>query len=161
MLKPTVQVHNENGILVAEFWDCLRLDPGRGARACGRSTRRTFAANGRVVPELVIDLLGVGFAGSASLGHFVALHRIARPKNGRLIFCNVDPRVHEVFKVSKLEPLFVFVADQAAALAEYVPNPCRAAPKGSAGAFTGRLRTEATRRDCKSAPPHGARRLRE
>jgi hypothetical protein len=28
MLKPTVQIHNTNGIIVAEFWDCLRLDPG-------------------------------------------------------------------------------------------------------------------------------------
>ena len=28
MLRPTVQVHNENGLMVAEFWDCLRLDPG-------------------------------------------------------------------------------------------------------------------------------------
>src|SRR4051794_16391515 len=27
MLKPTVQVHNINGVLVAEFWECLRLDP--------------------------------------------------------------------------------------------------------------------------------------
>ena len=27
MLKPSVQVHNENGIVIAEFWDCWRLDP--------------------------------------------------------------------------------------------------------------------------------------
>ena len=27
MLKPTVEVRNEGGVLVAEFWDCLRLDP--------------------------------------------------------------------------------------------------------------------------------------
>ena len=27
MLKPSVQIHNENGILIAEFWDCWRLDP--------------------------------------------------------------------------------------------------------------------------------------
>ena len=27
MLKPSVQIHNMDGILVAEFWDCLRLDP--------------------------------------------------------------------------------------------------------------------------------------
>ena len=114
MLKPTVQIHNENGILVAEFWDCLRLDPGpvQDLRTKYESHLR---AGGR--PELVIDLLGVGFAGSASLGHFVALHRIARPKNGRLIFCNVDPQVFEVFKVSKLEPLYGFVKDRAAALA--------------------------------------------
>jgi anti-sigma B factor antagonist len=125
MLKPTVQVHNENGILVAEFWDCLRLDPGavQGLRAKYEAHLRS---GGR--PELVVDLLGVGFAGSAALGHFVALHRIARPKNGRLIFCNVDPQVYEVFKVSKLGPLFGFVGDRTAALAQ-AAKPTSAAPE--------------------------------
>src|SRR5829696_7534330 len=27
MLKPSVQVHDADGIMVAEFWDCFRLDP--------------------------------------------------------------------------------------------------------------------------------------
>ena len=114
MLKPTVQVHNENGILVAEFWDCLRLDPGpvQDLRA---KFERARAFRGQ--PGAVTDLLGVGFAGSASLGNFVALHRIARPKNGRLIFCNADAQVFEVFRVLKLEPLFTFTADRASALA--------------------------------------------
>jgi anti-anti-sigma factor len=113
MLKPHVTAHNESGTLVAEFWDCLRLDPGpvQDLRAKFDAHLR---AGGR--PVLVIDLLGVGFAGSASLGNFVALHKIARAKNGRLIFCNIDPQVFEVFKVIKLEPLFSFVADRAAAL---------------------------------------------
>lgn len=113
MLKPSVQVRNENGILVAEFWDCLRLDPGP-VQELRSKFEGHLRAGGR--PVLVIDLLGVGFAGSASLGNFVALHRNARAKNGRLIFCNIDPQVFEVFKVIKLEPLFSFVSDRAAAL---------------------------------------------
>ncbi len=114
MLKPAVQVKNENGILVAEFWDCLRLDPGPV-----QELRTKFEAHLRAggQPFLVIDLLGVGFAGSASLGNFVALHRIAKPKNGRLIFCNTDEQVLEVFRVIKLEPLFSFVADRKSAVA--------------------------------------------
>src|SRR5262249_37907241 len=35
---------------------------------------------------------------------------------GRIIFCNVDPTVSEVFRASKLESLFEFVADRATAL---------------------------------------------
>jgi anti-anti-sigma factor len=115
MLKPTVQVHHTNGFLVAEFWDCLRLDPGP-VQELRTKYEAHLRAKGR--PELIIDLLGVGFAGSASLGHFVALHRLAKPKNGRLIFCNVDPQVFEVFRLSKLEPMFGFVSDRAAALSE-------------------------------------------
>src|SRR5262245_24516050 len=99
MLKPSVQVHNENGILLAEFWDCLRLDSG-AVQELRNKLEGHLRAGGR--PEVVVDLLGVGFAGSASLGHFVAMNRTARQKNGRLIFCNVDPTVFEVFRVSKL-----------------------------------------------------------
>lgn len=132
MLKPTVQVHNENGILAAEFWDCMRLDPNP-VQELRTKYEAHVRAGGR--PELVIDLLGVGFAGSASLGHFVALHRVARAKNGRLIFCNVDPNVFEVFKVSKLDPLFVFVADRATALA-LVDNPDLAPPPPPAASPT-------------------------
>jgi anti-anti-sigma factor len=114
MLKPRVEVQDVNGVMVAEFWDCLRLDSG-----AVQDLRSKFEARlrngGRA--ELIVDLLGVGFAGSASLGHFVALHRIARAKGGRLVFCNVDPTVFEVFRVSKLDGLYDFVSDRAAALA--------------------------------------------
>lgn len=120
MLKPTVQVHNVDGVLLAEFWDCLRLDP-----APVQELRKQFEAhlreNGK--PDLIVDLKGVGFAGSASLGGFLGLHRAASRVGGRLIFCEVDPTVHEVFRASKIAPLFVFVADRAAALARVGEGP--------------------------------------
>jgi anti-anti-sigma factor len=113
MLKPSVQIHNMDGILVAEFWDCLRLDPNPV-----QELRKHYEAHvqGRGRPELVVDLSGVGFAGSAALGNFVALHRIVRQHGGRIIFCNVDPTVSEVFRASHLESLFGFESDREAAL---------------------------------------------
>jgi len=119
-LKPSVQVHEHEGVLIAEFWDCWRLDPApvQDLRARYEAHRRK---QGR--PELVIDLGGVGFAGSASLGIFVALHREARQYGGRLIFCNVEPTVREVFRASKLAPLFEFVADRPAALDSIARGP--------------------------------------
>jgi len=120
MLKPSVQIHNEDGLLIAEFWDCWRLDP-----APVQELRARYEAHIRSKgkPEVVIDLSGVGFAGSAALGNFVALHRLARQNGGRLIFCNVEPTVSEVFRASKLEPLFEFVADRAAALESIARGP--------------------------------------
>ena len=125
MLKPSVQVHNLDGLLLGEFWDCLRLDSN-----AVQDLRSKYEAHtkGGGLPFLVVDLLGVSFAGSASLGHFVALHRIARGKGGRIIFCNVDPNVFEVFRVSKLDPLFSFVTDRAAAI-ELAMNPSAIAPR--------------------------------
>src|SRR5262249_31575718 len=115
MLKPSVQGHNTDGIPIAEFWECVRLAP-----APVQDLRRHYEAHlqrgGR--SELVVDLSGVGFAGSAALGNFVALHRMVRQRGGRIVFCNVEPTVSEVFRASKLESLFDFVPDRAAALHE-------------------------------------------
>jgi anti-anti-sigma factor len=113
MLKPSVQVHNMDGILVAEFWDCLRLDPAP-VQDLRKHYEAHIQAKGR--PELVVDLSGVGFAGSAALGNFVALHRMVRQHGGRIVFCNVEPTVSEVFRASKLESLFGFESDREAAL---------------------------------------------
>jgi anti-anti-sigma factor len=113
MLKPSLETHNVDGILVAEFWDCLRLDP-----APVQDLRAAYDAHlkNRGRPELVVDLSGVGFAGSAALGNFVAIHRVARQRGGRLILCNVDPTVREVLRASKLDVLFEFAGDRALAL---------------------------------------------
>jgi len=113
MLKPSLETRNVDGILVAEFWDCLRLDP---APVQELRTHYESHLKGHGRPEVVVDLSGVGFAGSAALGNFVALQRAARQNGGRIVFCNVDPTVSEVFRASKLDSLFEFAADRSAAL---------------------------------------------
>jgi anti-anti-sigma factor len=120
MLKPSLETRNVDGILVAEFWDCFRLDPApvQDLRAHYESHLKGL---GR--PEVVVDLSGVGFAGSAALGNFVAMQRLARQNGGRLVFCNVDPTVSEVFRASKLDTLFEFVPDRPAALQAIKDRP--------------------------------------
>ena len=113
MLKPSLQIHDVGGVMVAEFWDCLRLDPAP-VRELKQQFENHLHKNGNV--DLVIDLSGVGFAGSASLGGFLGLRKLAQTKAGRIVFCNVEPNVFEVFRVSKLEPLFLFALNRDAAL---------------------------------------------
>jgi anti-anti-sigma factor len=120
MLKPSVEIHNMDGIIVAEFWDCYRLDPAP-VQDLRKHYERHLQNHGR--PELVVDLSGVGFAGSAALGNFVALHRLARQNGGRIVFCNVDLTVTEVFRASKLESLFTFEPDREAALRAVREHP--------------------------------------
>jgi anti-anti-sigma factor len=127
MLKPSVQIHNMDGILVAEFWDCLRLDPApvQDLRA---AYERHANTGGRA--EVVVDLSGVGFAGSAALGNFVALYRLARQRGGRLVLCNVDPTVREVLRASKLDSLFEFAGDRADAVRSVKEAPGAAGGDG-------------------------------
>jgi len=113
MLNPSVQVSHQNGVFIAEFWDCLRLDPAP-VQILRKRFDEHLAKGGHA--DLVIDLLGIGFAGSAALGGFVTLQRVARAKGGRMVFCNVDPIVFEVFRASRLDILYTFTSDRAAAL---------------------------------------------
>jgi len=109
MLKPSVQIREEDGALTAEFWDCLRLDPAPVV-----TLRKAFEDYHKRTDSvaLIVDLNGVAFAGSAALGGFLAIRRAG----ARVVFCNVDQNVREVFRVSKLDPLFLFAADKPAAL---------------------------------------------
>jgi anti-anti-sigma factor len=120
MLKPSIETHIVDGILVVEFWDSLRLDPAP-VQDLRNHYDAHLKAQGR--PDLVIDLSGVGFAGSAALGNFVALQRLVRSKGGRIVFCEVDPTVTEVFRASKLESLFEFVANRPAAIHAITTGP--------------------------------------
>jgi anti-anti-sigma factor len=113
MLKPSLETHNVDGLLVAEFWESLRLDPAPVQELRGHYEAHVNRG-GRA--DLVVDLSGVGFAGSAALGNFVALQRVVRSRGGRMLFCNVDPTVAEVFRASKLDSLFEFIGDRAAAV---------------------------------------------
>lgn len=134
--------------MLAEFWDCLRLDPAPVQELRARYEQH-LRDEGR--PEVIVDLSGVGFAGSAALGSFVALHRIARQNGGRVIFCRLEATVATAFRASKLDKLFDFVADRDAAI--------DAAKRGSRAA---RPAAEADPTRPRSSPPlsTGLNRLR-
>ena len=127
MLKPSLETHNVDGILVAEFWDCFRLDP-----APVQDLRAAYEAHlkNRGRADVVVDLSGVGFAGSAALGNFVAIHRQTKQHRGHLVLCNVDPTVREVLRASKLDALFEFADDRAACGSLKINEP---PPAGTAG----------------------------
>ena len=94
MLKPSVELRSENGVLVAEFWDCLRLDPKPVNELLMRFSQMSAKTG---IKDLIIDLNGVEFAGSSALSGFLSLSRAIKQMTGRMIFCNVDPNVSEIF----------------------------------------------------------------
>ena len=109
MFNPSARAKQQDGSFVGEFWDCYRLEPAQVKELCGLYEAHR-AGGGRL--GMAIDMGGVSFAGSSSLASLVSVRR-----NGtRIVLFNVDPNVREVFRVSGLEPLFLFAADQAEAL---------------------------------------------
>jgi anti-anti-sigma factor len=141
MLKPAVEVREADGLLVAEFWDCHRLDPAPVADL-RRAVDAHLARGGR--PGLVVNLLGVGYAGSAALGGFTGIHRALKARGGSLVFAHVEPNVREIFRVGRLEPLFRFATDVAEAT----------------GVLSGRVAAKPTPPDAPRAPRDGPLRRR-
>lgn len=118
MFAPRVKVEVGETALLAEFWDCLRLDP-RPVSDLRRLLEKHLAQGG--APVLLVDMSGIGFAGSAALGGFVGMRKLGT----RVIFYNVEPTVREVFAVTQLEPFFQFATDREAALALAGPVSAR------------------------------------
>ena len=110
----------ERGVLVAEFWDCLRLDP---APVKDLSARYKAAVADGARPDLVVDFAGVTFAGSAALGGFVTLQRLCRQHGGQIVLCNLEDTVLEAFTISRLDSLFRFESDLPAAFEALGPAP--------------------------------------
>lgn len=54
----------------------------------------------------VIDFANVSYIGSAVLGMLVNIRQRVRNINGRLVLCNLSPRLTEMFRTSALERLF-------------------------------------------------------
>ncbi len=118
MFGPNVQVEDAGGALMAEFWDCHRLDPKPVSDL--RKLLEKHLGRGRPA-VLLVDLSGVGFAGSAALGGFVGMRKLGV----RVIFYNVEPTVREVFRLSHLENFFHFETDREAALASIQFSPAQ------------------------------------
>ena len=58
------------------------------------------------VPKLVLDFSNVGHMSSSALGVLITLHKRVREKNGQLMLCNIQPAIHEVFVITRLNEIF-------------------------------------------------------
>jgi len=60
--------------------------------------------------RIVLDLAGVEFVDSSGLGALIHMHKSLESR-GRLVLCNVDPKVAQLFKVTRLQRVFAIAAN--------------------------------------------------
>jgi anti-anti-sigma factor len=63
--------------------------------------------------RLVLNFEHVRFMSSASLGLLVKMHKRVSDQGGHLQLCNLDPKIHKVFEITKLTQVFDIVAAEA------------------------------------------------
>lgn len=69
--------------------------------------------------RLVLNFGNVEYLSSAALGKLITLNKKVHAAGGRLVLCNIDPQIYEVFKITKLNQLFTIKGDEQEALQEF------------------------------------------
>lgn len=75
------------------------------------------AAAGTDLPDLVVDLTGVGFLDSTGLGEIVGAHKALQAKHARLHLVSGNDRVRRLLTITGLDGVLAVHPDRAAALA--------------------------------------------
>src|SRR5262245_17956693 len=61
--------------------------------------------------KVVLNFERVQYLSSAATGKLIMLHRNLGKVGGAVVFCGIDPQVHDVFKINKTNKLFRIVMD--------------------------------------------------
>jgi anti-sigma B factor antagonist len=62
--------------------------------------------------KLLLNFGNVEYMSSAALGKLITLNKKVQGVGGKLVLCNIDPQIREVFEITKLDKLFVIRGDE-------------------------------------------------
>lgn len=79
----------------------------------------TRALENSVPPRVIVDLSGVNFIDSTGVGVLIGALKRAREADGKLLFCNPQPRVCRVFEITGLVGALPLFSTREAALAAF------------------------------------------
>lgn len=66
--------------------------------------------------KLLLNFGNVDYLSSAALGKLITLNKKLQAAGGRLVLCNIDPQILEVFEITKLDKFFNIQKEEQAAL---------------------------------------------
>ncbi len=66
--------------------------------------------------KILLNFGNVEYLSSAALGKLITLNKKLQQAGGKLILCNIDPQIHEVFEITKLDKFFKIIKEEQAAL---------------------------------------------
>lgn len=69
--------------------------------------------------KLAIDLSQVQLVGSAGLGLFIAVNKLAKTGGGKMVLFAMNQEIYSSLKVTRLTSLFTIVKDKPAAIAAF------------------------------------------
>ncbi len=100
---PRLKVLREGDITLIEFTDRKILDEITITQV-SEQLLALAAEPGR--PRLVLDFSDVAHMSSSALGTLITLHKRVQEKDGQMRLCGIQPAIHEVFVITRLNEIF-------------------------------------------------------
>jgi anti-sigma B factor antagonist len=69
--------------------------------------------------KLLVNFKGVAFLSSSVLGKLISLNKKCKANQGKLKFCEMDPKIYELFTITGLNKLFSIHKDELTALQDF------------------------------------------
>jgi len=113
--RQRLEVEDIGDVTVVNFTDKKILDE-QNIQLIGEQLFRLVDELGR--RKLLLNFGNVEYLSSAALGKFITLNKKVNASGGRLILCNIDPQIYEVFEITKLNKLFHIVKDEQTGMQE-------------------------------------------
>src|SRR5438552_19134901 len=66
--------------------------------------------------KILLNFSNVEYLSSAALGKLITLNKKLQQAGGKLILCNIDPQIYEVFEITKLDKFFKIMKDDQSGL---------------------------------------------
>ncbi|MFO0808454.1 MAG: STAS domain-containing protein [Gemmataceae bacterium] len=108
-----LEVEDIGDITVVNFVDKKILDE-QNIQVIGEQLFSLVDELGR--RKVLLNFGNVEFLSSAALGKLITLNRKLQSAGGKLVLCNIDPQIYEVFEITKLNKLFNIQKEEQAAL---------------------------------------------
>ena len=106
--KPRVSVEYSKKAVVITFTDEKILEE-QDIQALQESVMSVIGSNSGT--NMVLDFCNVQFLSSAVLGLLIRINKKIYEEDGQLKLCNINAKIHEVFKITRLTKIFDICQD--------------------------------------------------
>ncbi|MBA7484135.1 hypothetical protein ES707_19659 [subsurface metagenome] len=112
-IKPRISVEYTENATITTFTDEKILEE-KDIKALQESIMSVIEQAGRI--NLILDFCNVRFLSSAVLGLLIRISKRIYECDSQLRLCNINPRIYEVFKITRLTKIFDIYPDVAGAV---------------------------------------------
>ena len=107
-IKPRISVEYAENSTIVTFTD-ERILEEKDIQALQESIMSVVEQSERI--NMILDFRNVRFLSSAVLGLLIRISKKIYECDGKLRLCNIDPKIYEIFKITRLTKIFDIYQD--------------------------------------------------